>query len=282
MNNENKTNINWFPGHMAKTKREIREKLELIDIVYEVIDSRMPRSSRIVDLDDLIKDKPRIIIATKYDLCDSSVTDKILNEYNSNYPVIKCNLKDNSNIAKIIVNKTEELLKSINEKRTNKGLFKRSYRALVIGVPNAGKSTLINRLAGKNVAKTGNIPGVTKNLLWIKLNKDLELLDTPGILWPKIESRSQALNLASLASIKEEILDKEEIANYIIDYLYNNYPQVLKEKYKVDKVDDNTFDFIGRHRGCLMKGNIVDLDKVYTLIINDLKDGRIKRVTFDK
>ncbi len=275
-----KTNINWYPGHMAKTKREIREKLELIDIVYEVIDSRMPRSSRIVDLDEIIGTKPRIIIATKYDLCDKSITDKILNEFDG--VVIKCNLKENSNINKEIINKTESLLKDINNKRIEKGLTKRNYRALVIGVPNAGKSTLINRLAGKNIAKTGNMAGVTKNLSWIKLNKDLELLDTPGILWPKIESREQALNLASLTSIKEEILDKEEIARYIISFLKDNYPNILIEKYKIDLNSEDIFEDIGRRRGCLMKGNIVDLEKVYTVIINDLKEGRINNITFDK
>lgn len=278
--NENKTNINWYPGHMAKTKREISEKLELIDIVYEVIDARMPRSSRIVDLDEIIKNKPRIIIATKYDLCDKNITDKILSEYND--IVIKCNLKENSNILKEIVSKTESLIKNINDKRIEKGLSKRSYRALVIGVPNAGKSTLINRLAGKNIAKTGNVAGVTKNLSWIKLNKDLELLDTPGILWPKIENREQALNLASLTSIKEEILDKEEIARYIISFLKDNYPDTLIEKYKIDLNSEDMMEDIGRRRGCLMKGNIVDYEKVYTLIINDLKEGRIKSITFDK
>ena len=278
--NENKTNINWYPGHMAKTKREISEKLELIDIVYEVIDARMPRSSRIVDLDEIIKNKPRIIIATKYDLCDKNITDKILSEYND--IVIKCNLKENSNILKEIVSKTESLIKNINDKRIEKGLSKRSYRALVIGVPNAGKSTLINRLAGKNITKTGNVAGVTKNLSWIKLNKDLELLDTPGILWPKIENREQALNLASLTSIKEEILDKEEIARYIISFLKDNYPDTLIEKYKIDLNSEDMMEDIGRRRGCLMKGNIVDYEKVYTLIINDLKEGRIKNITFDK
>ena len=278
--NENKTNINWYPGHMAKTKREISEKLELIDIVYEVIDARMPRSSRIVDLDEIIKNKPRIIIATKYDLCDKNVTDRILSEYND--IVIKCNLKENSNILKEIVSKTESLIKNINDKRVEKGLSKRSYRALVIGVPNAGKSTLINRLAGKNITKTGNVAGVTKNLSWIKLNKDLELLDTPGILWPKIENREQALNLASLTSIKEEILDKEEIARYIISFLKDNYPNTLIEKYKIDLNSEDMMEDIGRRRGCLMKGNIVDYEKVYTLIINDLKEGRIKNITFDK
>ena len=208
--NENKTNINWYPGHMAKTKREISEKLELIDIVYEVIDARMPRSSRIVDLDEIIKNKPRIIIATKYDLCDKNVTDKILSEYND--IVIKCNLKENSNILKEIVSKTESLIKNINDKRVEKGLSKRSYRALVIGVPNAGKSTLINRLAGKNITKTGNVAGVTKNLSWIRLNKDLELLDTPGILWPKIENREQALKLlkARINDARMQEFEKEQ------------------------------------------------------------------------
>ncbi len=275
-----KSQINWYPGHMAKTKREIREKLELIDIVYEVIDSRMPRSSRIADLDDIIGNKPRIIISTKYDLCDKNVTDKILNGFDGT--IIKCNLKENSNINKEIINKTEELVKSINDKRIEKGLTKRNYRALVIGVPNAGKSTLINRLAGKNIAKTGNMAGVTKNVSWIKLNKDLELLDTPGILWPKIENREQALNLASLTSIKEEILDREEIARYILDFLKNNYPNLLVEKYKINLDSEDIMEDIGRHRGCLMKGNIVDLEKVYTVIINDVKEGRIGKVTFDK
>ncbi len=278
--NENKTNINWYPGHMAKTKREIKEKLEFIDIVYEVIDARMPRSSRIVDLDEIIGNKPRIIIATKYDLCDKVVTDKILSEYKD--IVIKCNLKENSNIIKEIVSKTENLLKSINDKRIEKGLSRRNYRALVVGVPNAGKSTLINRLAGKNIAQTGNIAGVTKNLSWIKLNKDLELLDTPGILWPKIENRDQALNLASLTSIKEDILDKEEIARYIISFLKDNYPDILVNKYKIDLNSEDLFEDIGRRRGCLVKGNIVDLEKVYTVIINDLKEGRICNITFDK
>ena len=280
--NENKTNINWYPGHMAKTKREIKEKIDLIDIVYEVIDSRMPKSSRIEDLNDIIGNKPRIIIATKYDLCDSKITDIYLNEMAKDNVVIKCNLKENSNISKQIIDETENILKDINEKRISKGLSKRSYRALVIGVPNVGKSTLINRLAGRNVTKTANMAGVTKNLTWIKLNKNVELLDTPGILWPKINNQTQALNLASLTSIKEEILNKEEIATYIINFLAEYYPDVLVEKYHVEKNDDNVFDIIGRKRGCLMKGNIVDYDKVYSLIIQDVKDGRIGKVTFDR
>ena len=288
MSNEEKSfqkaSINWYPGHMAKTKREIKEKIDLIDIVYEVIDARMPKSSRIVDLYMIIGNKPRIMVFTKYDMCDKSITDNFIKEYEKKYPVIKTNLKENSNITKDIVNKTDELLKDINEKRKLKGLTKRSYRALVVGVPNVGKSTLINRLAGRNIQSTGNKAGVTKNISWVKLNKDIDLMDTPGILWPKIDDIVTSYNLASLTSIKEEILNKDDIAIYIIETLYKYYPILLKEKYSVDDISDMNLvmDKIGRKRGCLMKGNIVDLEKVYTIIINDLKEGKIGKVTFDR
>ena len=282
--NENKTNINWYPGHMAKTKREIKEKLDLIDIVYEVIDSRMPRSSRIADLDEIVIDKPRIMIFTKYDLCDKDITDKFISEYEKKYVVIKTNLKENSNTVKELITKTGDILSEINKKRIAKGLNKRNYRALVVGVPNTGKSTLINRLAGRNVQDTGNKAGVTKNTTWIKINKDIELLDTPGILWPKINDKTISYNLASLSSIKEEILNKDDIACYIIETLYKYYPNLLKEKYGVSEIDDmmDVYEIIGRKRGCLMKGNIVDYEKVSTIIINDLKEGKIGKVTFDR
>ena len=275
----------WYPGHMAKTKREIKEKLNLIDIVYEIIDSRIPKSSKILDLGDLIKEKPRIIIFTKYDLCDRSITDKYILEYKKKYNVVKVNLKENSNITKDLIDKTENILSFINEKRNEKGLAKRSYRALVVGIPNVGKSTLINRLAGRNIQKTANIPGVTKNISWIKINKNIDLLDTPGILWPKIDDESVGYNLASISSIKEEILNREDIANYIIKFLIKYYPNLLKEKYKINDLNVDIIDIlneIGRKRGCLMKGNIIDYDKVYTIILNDLKEGKIGKITLDR
>lgn len=281
-----KTSINWYPGHMAKTRREIKEKISLIDIVYEVIDARMPRSSKIVDLDDLLNDKPRILIVTKYDLCDKTITDKFIKDYQKRYPVITVDLKKNDKMVnKKIIDMTKILLTDINKKRNEKGLSNRSFRALVVGVPNVGKSTLINRLVGRNVTKTANTAGVTKSLSWIRLNKDIELLDTPGILWPKIEQAEVGYNLASLSSIKEEILDMEDISGYIIKFLYKSYPNILKEKYGITNIDEDdltiTFDIIGKKRGALLKGGIVDYEKVYTIIINDLKEGKIGQVTFD-
>ncbi len=283
-NRQNSTNINWYPGHMAKTKREIKEKIDLIDIVYEVIDARMPISSKIVDIDNLIKNKPTILIVTKYDMCDREKTDKILDDYkNKGYIVIAVDLINGKNISSII-NRTLLFQKELNEKRKEKGLKPRSIRALVVGVPNVGKSTLINRLVGKKAVKVGNMPGVTKNLGWIRIHKDIELLDSPGILWPKLENQEHAFNLACLSSIKEEILNNEEISRYIIKKLASEYPKLLMQRYGLDNVEDIDliFDKIAKKRGCLQKGGIIDYDKVYLVIIRDLKEGFIGNITFDR
>ena len=284
MNNENKTNINWYPGHMAKTKREISEKLNLIDIVYEVIDARMPISSKIVDIDDLIKDKPRILIVTKYDLCDKSETDKILDSYREEgYVVIPVDLM-NGNCNEII-NETNKIMKDINSDRVNKGMNERAARVLIVGVPNAGKSTLINRLVGKKSAGVGNTPGFTKSLSWIRVNKDIELLDSPGILWPKIENQESAHILASFSSIKEEILNIDSIACFILKKLYELYPDKLLERYGIEELDEDfieAYEAIGRRRGALSKGGIVDYEKVSNIIVKDLKSGYFGKVTFDR
>ena len=281
---ENKTNINWFPGHMAKTRREISKNLNLIDIVYEVIDARMPISSKIVDIDDLIKDKPRILVVAKYDLCDKSETDLILNNYREKgYNVVAVDLV-NGNVSNLI-NETNKIMKNINGTRIRKGLKERSARVLIIGVPNVGKSTLINKLVGRKSAGVGNMPGFTKNLNWIRVNKNIELLDSPGILWPKLEDQEAAHVLAALSSIKEEILNADSIACFILRKLYELYPEKLKERYGVEEISEDfieVYNIIGIKRGALSKGGITDYEKVSNIIINDLKSGYFGEITFDR
>ena len=272
-NRQNSTNINWYPGHMAKTKREITEKLDLIDIVYEVIDARMPKSSKIVDIDDLIKNKPRILIMTKYDLCESL-----------GYQVIPVDLMSGVNVKKII-SASEEVLKEENEKRKLKGLKPRNIRALILGVPNVGKSTLINRLVGRKSAGVGNKPGFTKSLSWIRIHKNIDLLDTPGILWPKIEDQEAAHILACFSSIKEEILNDDQIASFILKKMYQLYPHALEERYGITEIDDDlieSYDIIAGRRGALGKGGVADYEKVSRIILQDFKNGYFGPVTFDR
>lgn len=280
----NKIGINWYPGHMAKTKRLISENLNLIDIIYEVIDSRVPYSSKINDLEELVKNKPRILVFTKYDLCDKEETDKFIEKYKKQgYYVITYDLTKNIDTNKII-DLSKEILKEKLEKIKLKGITKNSIRALVVGIPNVGKSTLINKLVGKKIAVVGNKPGVTKNLNWVRVDKQLELLDSPGILWPKLEQEKEAFNLASTTAIKEDILPKEEIAVYIIKFLYKYYPDILESNYGVTDINDfyEVYEIIGKSRGFISKGGIVDDDRVTNLIINDIKQGKIKGITFDR
>ncbi len=284
--NENKTNINCFPGHMAKTRREIKEKLKLIDIVYEVVDSRIPYSSRIIDIDDLIKDKPKVIIMTKKDLCDIDKTNKWIKYYESlGYKVFLIDLINDKSLGKLF-ELNDSLLSDLNNKRLDKGLLERKYRALVMGVPNVGKSTLINKITGKKATNVGDKPGVTKNISWIRINDKLELMDTPGILWPKIEDQVVAYNLATFSSIKDEILPIDEIACYILKYMYENYPERLIERYNLDYLDEDdysdAYELIGRKRGCIIRGNEVDYTKVSNIIIRDLREGYLGKVTFDE
>lgn len=281
----NKIGINWYPGHMAKTKREIREKINLIDIIYEVIDARMPVSSKIKDIDDLIKDKPKILVMTKYDLCDKNETDKFISYYESlGYKVVAVDLANNKNVKKVL-DLSESVSNELNNKRKSKGLKPRNLRALIIGIPNVGKSTLINRLVGKKAAGVGNKPGFTKSLSWIRINKDIDLLDSPGILWPKLENQYEARILAILSSIKEEILNKEDLALFAIDILTKLYKDKVEERYNI-KVDNLTniemMEEIAKRRGCITKGNVTDYERVSTIILNDIKNNAFKEITLDR
>ncbi len=282
--NENKTNINWFPGHMSKTRREIVDKISLIDIVYEVIDARMPLSSKVIDIDSLIKDKPKILVVTKYDLCDKEETNKILEVYrNEGYSVIPVDLMNGS--VSEILNETNKIMKSINESRLQKGMMERAARVLIIGAPNVGKSTLINRLVGKKAAGVGNTPGFTKTLSWIRINKDVELLDTPGILWPKMEDQEVAHTLASFSSIKEEILNKDDIACYILKKMFSLYPEKLKERYGISELTEDyvdAYEAIAKKRGALSRGGVADYERVSDIILQDLKNGYFGNITFDR
>lgn len=290
MNNDEKvfqkSNINWYPGHMAKTKREIKEKLPLIDVVYEVVDARMPISSKVIDIDDIIKNKPRILIMTKYDMCDKSQTDKIIKYYKEKgYSVVPVDLIKNTNVN-LIIKETSKVSDIINVERKKKGLKpKQSVRALVIGAPNVGKSTLINRLVGKKKTVTGNKPGVTKQLSWIRVGSNIELLDTPGILWPRLENQEHAYNLAALSSVKEEVVDLQDLSIYILHKLNELYPNYLEKRYGITTVSDDiiaTLEEIGNRRGAKISGGEIDYDKVYSIIIRDLKEGLIGPITLDR
>ena len=282
----NKSVINWYPGHMAKTKRLISENINLIDVVYEVVDARMPKSSKIIDIDNYIGNKKRILIMNKYDLCDRVETDKWIKYYESiGYVVVKTDLTIDRKLN-YLVSKTKELMALEFTKMEEKNMkATRKIRVLVVGVPNVGKSTLINRLVGRKIVNTGNKPGVTKNLDWIRVDKDIELLDSPGILWPKFDDDT-AYNLASLTAIKEEVLPINQVINYILNTLYKLYPKKLEERYGITNYNDDLFvetlDIIGKKRGCLIKGGEIDYDKVFNVILNDIKNGYIKEITFDR
>lgn len=281
-----KSVINWYPGHMAKTKKQIKEIINLVDVVVHVIDARIPYSSFVNDIDSFIFGKPQIIFMSKYDLCDKCETDKWVNYYkNKDYKVVTGNLKIGNDYLKIVDN-VLDIMKSINKKRNENGLLPKKANVLVLGVPNVGKSTLINRLANRKASEVANVPGVTKNIKRIKINEKIDLIDTPGILWPKFSNLTIAYNLASASIIKETILPIDELALYILEFLSKNYTSQYVKMYGKILFDENKileiYENISKIRKIALYDESIDYDKINYLIINDVKSGRIKNITFDR
>lgn len=283
-------NIQWFPGHMAKTRRLITENLKLVDVVIEIVDARVPLSSRNPLLEELVINKPRVIILNKADLADDNITSDWLNFFDreSEYKAIKCNSIDSrSNVLKVLQENLELLTLGKMEKKSAKGIKRQAIRTMIVGIPNVGKSTLINKLAGSKVAKTGNKPGVTKGKQWIRIGKNIDLLDTPGILWPKFENQEVGFKLALTSAIKDEVFDFEQIAFKFINEMILKYPDLLCERYKLSAEDltgetIEIIDKIGRNRGCIRKGNIIDYEKVYTILITEFRDGKIGKISLER
>ena len=280
-------NYQWYPGHMTKAKRMMQENIKLIDLVIELVDARIPLSSRNPDIDELAKNKSRIILLNKSDLADAQYN-KRWTEYfkEKGFHVLEINSKSGAGI-KSIQGVVQEACKEKIERDRKRGIINRPVRAMVVGIPNVGKSTFINSFAGKACAKTGNKPGVTKGKQWIRLNKNLELLDTPGILWPKFEDQEIGMRLAFIGSINDEILHMDELALDLISFLQKNYPGLLEERYSQAEAEAMQEDalkmlqVIGVSRHCYLKGEELDLQRAAAIVVDDFRSGRLGRITLE-
>lgn len=295
---ENKTNINWYPGHMAKTKRQIIEDLKLIDVVVEILDARIPISSRNPDIEELTKNKAKLLILNKYDLADENENKKWISKFKKEgIEAVLVNSNNGEGINNAI-KKVEEIYQKSQEKYANKGRIGKAIRIMVLGIPNVGKSSFINRITKKNSAIVGNKPGVTRQKQWVRIGQNIELLDTPGVLWPKFENEEIALNLAYTGTIKDDILQTIEVGFSLLTVLANNYLDNLVERYKLNKEEilellqnenlpENErileiLHVIGKKRGALISGGNIDEEKTAKIILDDFRSGKIGRITLER
>ena len=281
---ENKASFNWYPGHMTKAKRMMQEDIKFNDIVIELIDARIPMSSRNPDIDDLAKNKYRLILLNKSDLADERVTVKWVEFFEKQeIKVIKLDSRQRSGM-KSVNNAILEVCKEKIERDRKRGIINRPVRAMIVGIPNVGKSTFINSFAGKACAKTGNKPGVTKGKQWIRLNKTVELLDTPGILWPKFDNEKIANDLAFIGSINDQILNLTELSLKFIESVKNDYAGIFTSRYDIEEKDDGVtmLGDIAIARGCLKKGGEPDYDKAAALIFDDFRSGKLGKISIEK
>lgn len=276
-------NYQWYPGHMTKARRQMQEDLKLIDLIIELVDARVPAASRNPDIDELGKNKARLILLNKSDLADERGNDAWMEYFKGKgYSVVKVNSRSGAGM-KAINSAVQEACKEKIERDRKRGILNRPVRAMVVGIPNVGKSTFINAYAGRACAKTGNKPGVTKGKQWIRLSKQLELLDTPGILWPKFEDQQVGLRLAFIGSIKDEIMNLEELAAELISFMQDAYPGVLAEKYTINEKQNSysVLEAIAESRHCLVRGNELDTAKAAGMLLDDFRNGRLGRITLE-
>ena len=277
-------NYQWYPGHMTKAKRMMEENIKLIDLVIELVDARIPLSSKNPDIDALSKNKARVILLNKADLADPKCTEAWKTYFEGqDYHVLALNSRSGDGM-KAINNIVLEACREKIERDRKRGIINRPVRAMVVGIPNVGKSTFINSFAKKACTKTGNKPGVTKGKQWIRLSKTLELLDTPGILWPKFEDQEVGKKLAFIGSINDEILNVQELSLELISFFNDRYPDALKKRYEIDDLSDRikVLDRIAEYRKCYKKGDELDLDKAASFLLDDFRSGRIMRISLER
>ena len=297
-NQQNPTNINWYPGHMAKTRKQIQEDLKLIDVVVELLDSRIPVSSRNPDINTIIDGKKKIVVLNKSDLADEKETTKWIEYFKTQkIPAVITDANSGKGI-KDVIKKAEEIMEEELNKREEKGRIGRKIRIMILGIPNVGKSSFINRLANKNSLEVGNKPGVTRKKQWIKISNSIELLDTPGVLWPKFENEEVALNLAYTGTIKDDVLEKTEVAYHFLKYLIENDIDKLVKRYNLNKEEildslesgyrpENEIIYevmlkIGKMRGAVVSGGNIDDLKTANIILEDFRSGKLGRITLEK
>ena len=276
-------NIQWYPGHMTKAKRMMQENIKLVDLILELVDARVPFSSRNPDINEMGRQKARIILLNKSDLADEKKT-ALWSEYfrKQGFQVVQVNSRSGAGL-KSIHGAVQEACKEKIERDRKRGILNRPNRAMVAGIPNVGKSTFINSFAGKACTKTGNKPGVTRGAQWVRLNKQVELLDTPGILWPRFEDPRVGICLAMIGSVKDEVVNREELALELLHFLKGEYPGTLEERYGILETED-TFSMLGeiaKNRGCLLKGSELDLGKAVGILLEEFRNGRLGRFTLE-
>ena len=296
-NSYHKINLNWFPGHMAKTRRQITEDLKMIDVVIELLDARIPISSQNPEIRQIIGNNKKVIVLNKSDLADESDNKKWVSKFQQEGNTVVLTDSNSGRGTQEVVRQVQKIMEEELNRYAEKGRKGRKIRTMIVGIPNVGKSSFINRIANKNSAKVGNKPGVTKDKQWIRVNENIELLDTPGVLWPKFESEKVALNLAFTGTIKEEILDRVEIAYQLTKFLLNNYRENIIERYSLDsnmideilkqEQDENEniyeiLQIIGKKRGAIISGGNIDDEKTSKLILDDFKSGKLGRITLEK